>query len=78
MAKTIFIVVTVLISIIIFVSLLSILKDAMTTGMSVVGCEISCSDNADCDDENSCTNDVCMYPNSCEAMCVHSLVDSCR
>ena len=62
---------------IIFVALLSKLE-GVTTGSTVLNCEVSCSSNIDCDDENECTKDNCMYPNSCESICYHSLIDNCR
>jgi len=31
-----------------------------------------CEENADCDDADSCTEDICLYPENCAASeCVH-------
>ena len=57
--------------------LFNAVKNLVTTA-AVVGCEVSCSSNIDCDDENECTDDVCMYPKGCDSICYHSLRDECR
>ncbi|MBD3249213.1 hypothetical protein GF336_04150 [Candidatus Woesearchaeota archaeon] len=37
-----------------------------------------CSEDADCDDDDRCTEDICLYPESCEAsLCVHDKIESC-
>jgi len=78
MVKFTSIFISVVFGLLLLIVLLNGLKNAMTTGGVVIGCEVSCSTNADCDDENNCTNDVCMYPKSCESICYHSLRDDCR
>jgi len=77
MAKLTSIFISVVLGLLLLAVLLNGLKNVVTTGGVVIGCDISCSNNADCDDENNCTDDVCMYPKSCESICYHSLLDSC-
>ncbi len=37
-----------------------------------------CSEDADCDDNDPCTEDICLYPGSCEAStCVHTNIEDC-
>ena len=78
MDKQIFIIISAVMGLILLVVLMNGLRGAITTGTVMLGCDVGCFSNADCDDENNCTNDVCMYPNSCEALCYHSLLDSCK
>ncbi len=78
MDKSIFIIIVAILGVILLIAVFDGLKSSITAGTVAVGCNIACSSNADCDDENNCTNDVCMYPGSCEALCYHSLIESCK
>ena len=37
-----------------------------------------CVENADCEDNNSCTEDICLYAGSLSANCVHKQIENCR
>ena len=51
--------------------------DNRITGAAVAeDCE--CSADSDCDDGNPCTEDFCLYADSCEAsLCVHKPIENC-
>jgi hypothetical protein len=45
---------------------------------SVVNPLCECSEDADCDDSNTCTEDVCLYADNCEAaLCVNKEIENC-
>lgn len=38
-----------------------------------------CSANADCDDGDTCTEDICLYQDDCAAStCVHKSIEGCE
>lgn len=52
------------------------LEGAITGAVVKPACE--CSEDADCDDGNSCTEDICLYPENCEAsLCVSKQIENC-
>ncbi|MEE9525760.1 MAG: hypothetical protein V3V78_04105 [Candidatus Woesearchaeota archaeon] len=52
------------------------LEGTITGSVVVPTCE--CSEDADCDDSNSCTEDICLYPENCEAaICVNNQINDC-
>ena len=48
------------------------------TGATVIdGC--SCFEDMDCNDGNFCTEDICLYPNNCEAsICINKEIADCN
>lgn len=37
-----------------------------------------CTTNSDCDDNDPCTEDICLYADNCEAaICVNKLIPNC-
>ncbi|MBD3310274.1 hypothetical protein GF351_03585 [Candidatus Woesearchaeota archaeon] len=50
------------------------------TSMEIGSCnasEIICSANQNCDDQNRCTRDICIYPGTCKSYCYHELIKGC-
>lgn len=46
------------------------------TGAVAKECE--CSNNLDCDDNNPCTEDICLYPETCAAAtCINKMIEGC-
>jgi len=46
---------------------------------AVVGRQCRCAENLDCDDDNLCTEDVCLYKENCEAsVCVNKEIFGCE
>jgi hypothetical protein len=46
---------------------------------AVVQEECACASDADCTDNNQCTQDLCLYKDVCKAaLCVHKPIDGCR
>jgi len=38
-----------------------------------------CTDDLDCDDNNPCTEDICLYPEDCKAsICIHKEIKDCK
>ena len=37
-----------------------------------------CVENIDCDDNNVCTEDICLYADSPSANCVHKQIENCK
>ncbi len=69
-------IITLVLVLVIGVVLINSVKDIITG--ATIGCEeVECKNNADCDDENDCTDDACMYPKSCESLCYHSIRKEC-
>jgi hypothetical protein len=52
------------------------LEGTITGAVIVPVCE--CSSDADCDDGNSCTEDICLYADDCEAsLCINKEIENC-
>ena len=52
------------------------LEGAITGAVVAPVCD--CVEDADCDDGNECTVDICLYPDDCEAsLCVNKEIESC-
>jgi hypothetical protein len=46
---------------------------------AVVKPACDCNEDSDCDDSNECTEDVCLYPESCDAaLCVNKNIENCE
>lgn len=46
---------------------------------AVVGKQCRCAENIDCDDNNLCTEDMCLYKEDCEAaVCVNKEILNCK
>ena len=46
------------------------------TGAVTKDCE--CKSDVECDDGNSCTEDICIYADSCaSAKCLHKIIEGC-
>ncbi len=45
---------------------------------AVVSPACDCVEDADCDDNNKCTIDICLYPEECEAsLCINKEIENC-
>jgi hypothetical protein len=45
---------------------------------AVVKPACKCHSNSDCNDNNQCTEDICLYPDSCDAsLCVNKKIENC-
>ena len=45
---------------------------------AVVTDNCDCKENIDCDDSNTCTEDICVYADTCEAaLCVNRQIENC-
>ena len=45
---------------------------------AVVKPACKCASNLDCGDNNPCTEDICLYPEDCEAsLCVNKKIENC-
>ena len=43
----------------------------------VTKCE--CESDIECDDNNPCTEDICLYPESCAASnCINKIIENCN
>ncbi len=52
--------------------------DLNITG-SVVRTQCKCADDIECNDNNLCTEDICLYKESCgAAVCVNTKIPSCQ
>lgn len=57
--------------------LISSMEGSMTGAVVKPVCK--CVSDSDCDDRNSCTEDICLYKESCEAsLCVNKKIENCR
>jgi hypothetical protein len=46
---------------------------------AVIKPQCKCADNADCNDDNPCTEDICLYADNCEAaVCINSRKPGCK
>ena len=53
------------------------LEGAITGAVVKPVCE--CDENTDCDDGDVCTEDICLYPDDCEAsLCVNKEIENCN
>jgi len=53
------------------------LEGAITGAVVAPVCD--CTVDADCDDGNDCTVDVCLYADDCEAsLCVNRAIENCK
>jgi len=53
------------------------LEGRITGSVVIPVCE--CSEDADCDDGNECTEDICLYADNCEAsLCIHREIENCK
>lgn len=49
-----------------------------TITASVIGPQCKCVEDSDCDDNNQCTEDICLYKETCEAaVCINRLIEDC-
>lgn len=52
--------------------------DINITG-AVIGPVCECASDIDCDDNDPCTEDICVYPESCAAsICSHKEIEGCN
>ncbi len=73
-AITIGVLVVFMLSIAVFINNL---EGAITGAVVAPVCE--CSEDADCDDGDACTRDLCLYPDNCEAsLCVNKRLENCN
>ena len=50
--------------------------DSKVTGAVTKECE--CSSDFDCNDNNPCTEDICLYPETCNAAkCINKIKENC-
>ena len=42
------------------------------------GCEINCKSYLDCQDDNSCTKNVCLNPGKCDSNCIFEPIENCN
>ncbi|MBD3355293.1 hypothetical protein GF361_04895 [Candidatus Woesearchaeota archaeon] len=53
------------------------LEGTITGSIVVPVCE--CGEDADCDDGDKCTGDICLYADDCEAsLCIHNEIENCK
>ncbi|MBW2981843.1 hypothetical protein KY343_03080 [Candidatus Woesearchaeota archaeon] len=46
---------------------------------AVIKPQCRCIDNSDCDDNNPCTEDICLYADNCKAaVCINDLKSNCQ
>lgn len=45
---------------------------------AAIGAQCKCAQDSDCNDNNQCTKDVCLYPEKCStASCAHEVIEGC-
>ena len=68
--KTVFVNLAILAVAMIFLAAVTI-KFGFNDGVTgtAVKCDVECSSDADCDDNNELTRDVCLYPKDCSSKC---------
>ena len=46
---------------------------------AIIKPQCKCMDNADCNDDNPCTEDMCLYADNCKAaVCVNNRIPNCK
>ena len=68
--------ITVVLAIMLGVAVLINSMNPNITSSVAKGCE--CKSDIECDDGNSCTEDICIYADSCaSAKCLHKVIEGC-
>ena len=57
----------------------AILINSMDLGVTGSAVDCSCKEDAGCDDHDACTQDICLYKESCAAArCIHKTIENCN
>ena len=68
---TISVVLVIMVAVAIFINSI----DLGVTGSTV---KSECNEDSDCNDSNPCTEDICLYPETNSAKCLHKTIENCN